>query len=117
MHTNRFSDVTPYEAPGHHGMTASQLQGGKASTNDHFWCGLSLFQPKGGAEWAASATEKVYVLIDGEITVATEVDEVTLYPQDSCRIAAGETRMIVNKGKEVARMLVISATAGPKDTA
>lgn len=113
METIRARSVSPYDAPKHHGMVAFLLQGRQASANEHFWVGLSLFLPAGGAEWAASATEKVYVLLDGEITVVTDGGETVLQPMDSCRIAPGESRLIENRGHEVARMLVISASSGP----
>lgn len=113
MQINHFNDASPYEAPKHHGMTAFRLQGGDASQNEHFWCGLSLFLPGGGADWAASPTEKVYVVLDGQITVITETDTATLGARDSCRIAPGENRKIENRGKDIARMIVISANAKP----
>ncbi len=113
MHVNCFSDVEAYEAPKHHGMTAYRLQGGKAGDNEHFWCGLSMFLPGGGADWSASATEKVYVVLSGEVTVVTDTETVTLAALDSCRIAPNENRLIENRSRETAKMLVISATLGP----
>jgi mannose-6-phosphate isomerase-like protein (cupin superfamily) len=116
MDTIRAQSVSPYDAPKHHGMVSFLLQGRSATPNEHFWVGLSLFLPGGGAERAASATEKVYVLLDGEITVITDADAVTLRSMDTCRIAPGEFRTIENRGHDVARMLVISATAEPGET-
>lgn len=113
METIRARSVSPYDAPGHHGMVAFRLQGRDATANEHFWVGLSLFLPGGGAERAASATEKVYVLLDGEITVITDDETTTLRPMDSCRIAPGEFRSLENRGHEVARMLVVGATCAP----
>ncbi len=101
MHVNCFSDVEAYEAPKHHGMTAYRLQGGKAGDNEHFWCGLSMFLPGGGADWS------------GEVTVVTDTETVTLAALDSCRIAPNENRLIENRSRETAKMLVISATLGP----
>ena len=115
MDVVKLSDITPYEAPGHHGMVASTLQGKSATPNEHFWVGLSIFLPGGGADRAASATEKVYVVLSGEVTVITETKTVTLAATDSCRIAAGEARSIENRSKDAARMIVISANAEPGD--
>lgn len=115
MDVVKLSDITPYEAPGHHGMVASTLQGKSATPNEHFWVGLSIFLPGGGADRAASATEKVYVVLSGEVTVITETETVTLAATDSCRIAAGEARSIENRSKDAARMIVISANAEPGD--
>lgn len=113
MEIVRAGTANPYAAPGHHGMTAFALQGREVTANEHFWVGLSMFLPGGGAEEAASATEKVYVVLEGEITVVTEAETVGLKPMDSCRIAPGESRAIENRGHDVAKMLVISSVAGP----
>ncbi|MCC2095378.1 MAG: cupin domain-containing protein [Hyphomicrobiales bacterium] len=113
METTRADTIQPYEAPKHHGMTAFTLQGREATANEHFWVGLSLFLPRGGAEHASSPTEKVYVVLAGEITVVTADGETVLGPMDSCRIAPGEARTIENRGHDVAKMLVISANAEP----
>ena len=115
MDVVKLADISAYEAPGHHGMVASTLQGKDASPNEHFWVGLSIFLPGGGATTAASATEKVYVVLSGEITVITDTQTVTLAAMDSCRIAAGETRSIENRSNDAARMIVISANAEPGD--
>lgn len=112
MEIVRAGTVKPYEAPGHHGMTAFALQGRDVTANEHFWVGFSIFLPGGGAEEAASTTEKVYVVLEGEITVVTEAEAVGLRPMDSCRIAPGETRAIENRGHDVAKILVISSVAG-----
>lgn len=115
MEVVRGQSVSPYEAPKHHHMVSFLLQGRSATANEHFWVGLSLFLPGGGAERAASPTEKVYVLLDGEITIITDDEIIILLPSDSCRIAPGEFRFIENRGHDVARMLVISATSEPGD--
>jgi uncharacterized cupin superfamily protein len=113
METVRASSLTAYDAPKHHGMTAFTLQGRNVTENEHFWVGLSLFLPGGGAENASSATEKVYVVIEGEITVVTDDGDTVLRPMDTCRIAPGESRAIENRSHDVVKMLVISATSEP----
>ncbi|MCB1462537.1 MAG: cupin domain-containing protein [Nitratireductor sp.] len=113
MEITRADAVSAYEAPKHHAMMAFTLQGKDATANEHFWVGLSLFLPRGGAEHAASATEKVYVVLAGEITILTDEGEEFLGPMDSCRIAPGEARTIENRSHDVVKMLVISANAGP----
>lgn len=113
METVRASSMAAYTAPRHHSMTAFTLQGRQTTSNEHFWVGLSLFLPGGGAERASSPTEKVYVVLDGQITVITDDAVEVLGPMDSCRIAPGEARTIENRTKDVTRMLVISANAEP----
>jgi mannose-6-phosphate isomerase-like protein (cupin superfamily) len=116
MEIVRLSDTRPYEAPAHHGMTAFTLQGRDATSNEHFWVGHSIFLPGGGADRAASPTEKVYVVLEGTITVTTDTETVDLAPLDTCRIAPGEARVIENRGHGPARMLVISATSEPGES-
>ena len=108
MHVTHYRDAKAYAAPKHHGMTAFRLQGLDTTPAERLWVGLSLFLPGGGAESGASPTEKVYVVLEGQITVVAAGREVTLGPLDSILIEANEERTVHNKGNDVARMLVIS---------
>ena len=107
MHVMRHADAPAYPARNHHGMAAVRLQGQEA-TPAAGWVGLSLFLPGGGAERSASPGEKIYVLLEGEITVVFDDKEVTLGPLDSILIESGEDRSVENRGKHLAKMLVIS---------
>lgn len=108
MHVKKREDVQPYVAPKHHGMTAFRLQGQEATPTQGMWVGYSIFLPGGGAETSASPIEKVYVVLEGEITVVTRDRTVTLSAMDSCLIEANEDRSVENRSKDVAKMLVIS---------
>jgi len=103
------SQVKPYAAPKHFNMTALRLQGKEETGIQKFWMGLSYFLPGGGAEWAYddSPTEKVYLVLDGEITVKTKTEEVTLGPMDSLYLAPNEGREIINKTNKPVSMLVV----------
>jgi len=107
MDVNRFTEAVAYEAPNHFGCASLRLQGLDASNTENFWVGLSHFLPGGGCEHEATPLEKVYVVLAGEITVITDTDEVTLGPKDSCHIPADEARSVVNRGNEVASMVVV----------
>ncbi len=105
-------DAKPYEAPGHFAMTALRLHGGEETGARSFWVGLSHFLPGGGAAFDASPSEKVYFVLEGEITVKGEAGEkVTLGPWDSLFIGAGEGREIVNESNRPASMLVVVSQA------
>lgn len=108
MKVRRIEDAVPYDAPGHFRMQARRLQGGQASPATSCSVALSVFEIGGGAEQSATAFEKIYVVLSGEITVTTETDEVTLKKYDSCLIEPGETRAISNHGQEPAELLVIT---------
>ena len=107
MHVTRLAKATPYEAPHHFDMRALRLQGHDASPAAGFWVGLSHFLPGGGAESGASQLERVYVVIDGTVTVTTAEGETDLFPLDSCHLQPGERRAIANKTNRPASMLVI----------
>jgi quercetin dioxygenase-like cupin family protein len=106
MQVTRIADAKPYEAPGHFSMTSLRLQGFEASDTTNFWVGLSTFEPGGGAERGSTPFEKVYVVIEGILTVVTDGGETTLGPFDSCRIEPGEMRSIVNNTSEPVKVLV-----------
>lgn len=107
MQVTRLAEAKPYEAARHFQMTGLRLQGCDASATENFWVGLSHFLPGGGAEASESPLERVYVLLSGAITVITASGETTLAPLDSCHLAPGETRALINRTNEPASMLVI----------
>lgn len=101
-------DARPYRAPGHYDMTALRLHGREETGTRTFWVGLSHFLPGGGAGFDASPVEKVYFVLEGEVTVRGESgEEVVLGPWDSLYIGANEGREILNRGERPAKMLVI----------
>lgn len=102
----RLEQVKPYEAAKHFNMVALRLSGKEETGAEKFWVGLSHFLPGGGAEFASSPTEKYYFVLDGEITVKTEKEELTLGPWDSVYIAPNEGREIINKTNKPVSMLV-----------
>jgi mannose-6-phosphate isomerase-like protein (cupin superfamily) len=103
-----FSDAMSYQAAAsHHGMVAFRLQGGEASGAETMVVGLSQFLPGGGAERSSSTVERIYIVVDGVMTVSTDNSKVDLGRFDSCVIPAGEMRTLVNNGKYPASMLVL----------
>jgi mannose-6-phosphate isomerase-like protein (cupin superfamily) len=55
----------------------------------------------------ATPTDKVYFVLEGEVTVKTPTEEITLRPWDSIFIGPGEQRAIINKTNKPASMLVV----------
>lgn len=107
MHLTRLGEARPYEAAGHFDMRGLRLQGAEAGPSEAFWVGLSCFLPGGGAESDAGPIEKVYVVVEGEMTVETDEGETTLGPFDSCHLEAGERRSLVNRSNRPATMVVV----------
>lgn len=107
MHLKRFDDAEPYEAPNHFGVTGLRLQGFEDGGPTNQWVGLSQFLPGGGAGPDSTPFEKVYVVLEGEMTVIIDGAETVLRKYDSCTIAPDEIRKIENKTNHVCTMLVV----------
>lgn len=111
MQVTKFKDAKRYEAANHVDVSALRLQGGEASKTSAFWCGLSHYLPGGRAERGASDYERVYLVLDGEVTVTTDQGTIVLGAMDSVHIAPKEIRVVENRGNTVATMLVIVSNA------
>ena len=94
MKVNRLADLKEYEAKGHFDM--------------------SYFLPGGGTTHTQTPLEKVYVGVEGELTIVTDDDENVLTPMDSCYLAPNEARSIINRTNTIASILVIMPYP-PKD--
>lgn len=107
MHVKKFEDAQSYEAPNHRDVVGLRLQGFEDGGPENQWIGLSQFLPGGGAGPDSTPFEKVYVVIEGEMTVMVDDKEVTLKKFDSCTIPPNEIRTIQNKRNDVCTMMVI----------
>jgi mannose-6-phosphate isomerase-like protein (cupin superfamily) len=103
----RFEDAETYEAPNHFGVTGLRLQGFEEGGPENQWIGLSQFLPNGGAGPDSTSFEKVYVVLDGEMTVIVDGEETVLKKYDSCTIAPNEVRKVENRSNLVCTMLVV----------
>lgn len=113
MDITRFADAQRYDAPKHFDMRSLRLQGLGASSADFAWVGLSHFLPGGGAEMDAGPLGKIYVVVEGEITVELKDGNAhVLRKLDSCFIPPGEARAIRNATNAVASMIVVMPTPG-----
>jgi quercetin dioxygenase-like cupin family protein len=108
VHITKIADAKRYDAPKHFDMRSLRLQGFDVSKTDFAWMGLSYFLPGGGAEMDSGPIGKMYVVLDGEVTIELANGEShVLRKLDSCHIAAGEARAIRNASNTVATMLVV----------
>ncbi|MCP4158376.1 MAG: cupin domain-containing protein [bacterium] len=109
-----FSDVRPYTpAAGEHtNMVALKLHGKEETGLDSYWMGLSHFLPTGGAGVDDSPFEKVYFVLEGEITIIDVENnkEIRLGKWDSIAIGRGESRRIRNETNNPVSMLVVYST-------
>jgi quercetin dioxygenase-like cupin family protein len=108
MVKRELKNVKPYKAPKHFEMTAFRLHGKEESGAKKFWMGLSHFLPGGGAEYDESATEKVYYVLKGQITVVDKNNnKIVLNESDSIHIDPNEGRAIINESNMPASTLVV----------
>jgi mannose-6-phosphate isomerase-like protein (cupin superfamily) len=113
MHVVRFAEAPAYDAPGHASMAMVRLQGREAGPTDTAWLGVSTIAPGGGTTLDASAVEKLYVVLDGTVTVSNGQDGVSLSRWDSCRIAPGEGRQLSNETNAPASILLVMPLQPP----
>src|SRR5260370_18471835 len=106
MEVKRFGEAKAYAAPNHRSYASLRLFGLDAGGPKQFVVGLSHFLPGGGAGPDASPTEKVYVVLAGELTVIAGGKETVLKANDSCFIGPNEEREIINRGNDVGTMMV-----------
>lgn len=101
-------NVKPYQALKHFNMAALKLHGKEETGCQKFWVGVSHFLPGGGAELDASPVEKMYFVLEGEVTIiAPAKEKIVLRKWDSIHIGANEEREILNETNYPASMLVV----------
>jgi glyoxylate utilization-related uncharacterized protein len=108
-----FEEIKKFATPAKHfGVNSARLQGKNESGLQKFWVGVSYYLPGGGIEWSGedSVEEKVYFVLDGELTVKGKNEEFVLGPMDSLYIAPNEGRSVINSGNNPATLVVIVNT-------
>jgi hypothetical protein len=115
MQITRYADARRYEAPKHFDVRSFRLQGMDASGAKCAWMGVSHYLPDGCAEMDAGALEKIYLVLEGELTIELgDGSKHVLCTMDSCHIPAGEARAVRNATHSVATMLVVMPHAEPR---
>lgn len=103
-------ELQQYAAPGHFDMTAMRVHGKDETGATQFWVGRSVFLPGGGAEYQYedNPLEKVYYVLDGELTVTdSNGTRYVLHKDESVSFLPNEGRSLLNESKQPATMLVI----------
>ena len=87
----RFADARPYEAPLHDVTVHSMfLQHKLTGSEAQFWVSSSYYLPGAKAEMSASPLERIYVVLDGQLTVEFEDETVILNRMDTVYIGPNE---------------------------
>jgi mannose-6-phosphate isomerase-like protein (cupin superfamily) len=115
MEVTRYDSAPQYVAPKHHECYGLRVQGFEVSKSRNFWMGISHFLPTGGAEKNATPVEKIYFVLEGEVTIITDDGEVVLGKYDSCYLAPNESRGIENRTNSPATMLVAIPYPEPRE--
>ena len=104
----RFEDAKKYEAPLHDITVHSMhLQHRNNGSNAPFWVGVSYYLPGARAEMSAAPLDRVYIVLDGELTVEFEGETVVLHRLDSVYIGPNETREARNDTNGLVTILVV----------
>jgi hypothetical protein len=110
MNITRFDQALEYKAPNHFDMKCLRLQGHEAGPSQTLWMGVSQIQPGGHTTLDGSPVEKHYVVLEGEVTLVSElngvVTESVLKVHDSACFAPGEKRQLMNKTHQSASILL-----------
>jgi hypothetical protein len=113
MHVTRIAQARAYEAPNHFDMHCLRLQGKEASATTQMWMGMSRLLPGGHTGLDPSPNEKLYLVLEGEVTFIGETEgqptRATLSQYDSCRFAPGEARQLVNESDRPALVMLVMA--------
>lgn len=118
MHLTRFEAAPMYEAPHHSDMRCLRLQGKEAGPSTQMWMGMSQILPGGHTTLDGSPIEKLYLVLEGQLTLVGEIDgqprqEELLGPYDSCRFAPGEKRQLLNRSNRPVLVALVMANAPP----
>jgi hypothetical protein len=118
MHVTRFDEAPAYEAPNHFDMRCLRLQGKEAGPSTQMWMGMSQILPGGHTTLDGSPIEKLYLVLEGQLTLVGETDgqppqEQVLGPYDSCRFAPGEKRQLLNRTNRPVLVALVMANAPP----
>jgi mannose-6-phosphate isomerase-like protein (cupin superfamily) len=112
MQITRLNEAQTYQAPNHDGMTCYRLQGKEAGLSEKMWMGMSVIEPGGHTGLDGSPSEKIYFVLEGELSVVCETQdgqhsETKLHANDSCTFLAGEKRQLKNLSNATAKVLLV----------
>ena len=105
----RFEEAKPYTAKGHDvTIHTMHLQHKSMGCEAPYWIGNSYYLPGAKAEMSASPLDKIYIILDGQLTIELGNGEIIkLNKGDSIWIGQDEARAIRNETTAVASMLVV----------
>lgn len=110
MNITRFDTALSYVAPNHFDLHCLRLQGHEAGASQTLWPGVSQIALGGHTSLDGSPTDKHYVVLEGEVTLVSELadlqTEAALRRHDSACFAPGEKRQLINPSDAPASILL-----------
>ena len=115
MHVTCIDEAKTYQAPNHDNMTCFRLQGKDASPCEQTWMSMSVYEPGGQTGFDGSDGEKIYLVLEGEITVFFDLEdgslsETILRQNASCVFLRGQKRQLKNLSDQVANVVLVMAS-------
>ncbi len=105
----KFDECKQYFPPAHDvTVHAMQLQHKDIGCEAPYWVGCSYYLPGAKAEMSAIPLDKVYVVLEGELTIDLQDGGIEILTKgDSIWIGPDVTREVRNETNAVATMLVV----------
>ena len=103
----RVNESYTYEAPGHFGCLTTRLHDPQDVNDGVLINGLTHFLPGGGTDMGNNPMESIYYIVEGEMTLKTDVGEFVLHAGDSFHCGPGTNKCVKNTGTSSAKMLVV----------
>ena len=117
MHVTRFDRRPPTRRPTTSTCAACACRARRPGRSTQMWMGMSQILPGGHTGLDGSPIEKLYLVLEGQLTVVAELDgerdEQVLGPYDSCRFAPGEKRQLANRSNRPVLVALVMANAPP----
>ena len=107
MKITRLSDAVKYSPPKHYDCHSMHLQHKNLGCEAPYWVACSYYLPGAKAEWDASPLDKIYIVLEGELTIEFEDQTTKLGPMDSIWIGPNENREVRNETNAIVTMLVV----------
>lgn len=109
MRITRLDAAPTYTLPLHDGIRSLRLVDRDQGSPAFSIVGLSHYPPGTRAGLSAGPTDKIYIVLEGELVIRLENEQpVVLRKLDSCYLSAKDRREVINESGESATLLVIT---------
>jgi len=107
VHVTRFDAAPEYVAANHFDMRCVRLQGKEGGPSVSLTMACSIIEPGGYIPLSPSPLEKLYLVVEGEVTLSNGEDAYVLQRLDSLCVAPGESREVRNASNKQAMIVLV----------